>query len=58
MEQTLFDWLLSLINEFSKFGSWLTMPLPYINLPPLAVFGFGGLTILIGIHLVRLFVGG
>ena len=58
MEQTLFNWLLNLITEFGKFGNWLTTPLEYINLPPLAIFGFSGLTLLIGIHLIRLFIGG
>lgn len=58
METTLINWLVSLITEFAKFGSWLTSPLPYINMPPLAVFGFTGLTALIVILLVRLVVGG
>lgn len=58
MEQTLIYWLLSLLTEFAKFGNWLTSPLPYINLSPLAVFSFSGLVIVIGFLLVRLVVGG
>lgn len=58
MENTLFQWLFNLIKEFAKFGNWLTEPLPYLNLPPLAVFGFVGFTALIGFLLLRLVVGG
>lgn len=54
----LIDWLLTLITEFAKFGSWLTEPLPYINQTPLAMFGYTGILILVSILLVRLFVGG
>lgn len=58
MENTLFEWLLNLVKEFAKFGNWLTTPLQYINVSPLAIFGFAGITALVVILLVRLFVGG
>lgn len=58
MENTLINWLLDLIKQFAKFGAWLTQPLPYINMPPLAILGFTGLTIIIGFLLVRLVIGG
>jgi len=56
--QELFDWLLNLPLVFIQFFGWLTTDLPYINMSPLAIFSFGGITILIGILLVRLFIGG
>lgn len=58
MENTLLKWLLNLIQEFAKFGTWLTTPLKYINQTPLMVFSFVGLTALISILLIRLFIGG
>lgn len=58
MENTLFNWLLDLIKQFAKFGNWLTEPLPYLNVPPLAVFGFAGIVAIIGFLLLRLVIGG
>lgn len=58
MENVLINWLLDLIKQFAQFGSWLTEPLPYINLAPLSILGFTGLTIVIGFLIVRLVVGG
>ena len=58
MENTILSWLFGLIGEFAKFGSWLTTDLPYIHLPPLAIFGFSGLVAIIGFKLLRLVVGG
>lgn len=57
MENNLFDWLLNLIQEFAKFGNWLTKDLPYINMPPLAIIGFTGLTAIIVFLLIRLVIG-
>lgn len=58
MVTQLINWLLNLIREFAKFGQWLVTPLPYINIGPLALFSFAGLTALVVILLVRLVVGG
>lgn len=58
MPTTMWNWLSNLIYEFAKFGSWLTQPLPYINISPLAVFSFTGITAIIVFLLVRLVVGG
>ena len=58
MENTLFQWLFDMLGEFAKFGNWIVTPLPYLNVSPLALFGFGGITLLIGFLLVRLVVGG
>lgn len=54
----LWSWVINLPLAFVDFFTWLTEPLPYINIAPLALFSFAGLTILIGILLVRLFIGG
>lgn len=58
MDTTLFDWLLSLIYEMSYFSTWLTSQLPLINISPLALFGYTGITLLISWHLTRLIIGG
>lgn len=58
MVSTLINWLLSLITEFAKFGSWLTTDLPYINISPLGLFSFTGISLLLGFLLVRLVIGG
>lgn len=52
----LFTWLLNLTNVFAQFSSWLTTPLQYFNISPLEMFTVGGLTALISIHLVKLFL--
>jgi len=56
--ENLFDWVIHLPLVFVDFYAWLTTDLPYINLSPLALFSFAGLTALVVILLVRLFVGG
>lgn len=56
--ETLFKWLLDLPRAFGDVGNWLITPLPYINLAPLAVIGIGGLTAIVAVKVVRLFVGG
>jgi len=56
--ENLFNFLLNIISIIASFGSWLTTPLEYINISPLALFSVGGITIIIGVHLVRLFIGG
>lgn len=58
MTNNLWNWLTSLITEFAKFGEWLINPLPYINISPLMLFSFTGLTALIALLLVRLVLGG
>lgn len=55
---TLWQWVINLPLVFVEFFKWLTSDLPYLNMSPLALFTFGGLTILIGFLLVRLVVGG
>jgi len=56
--ENLWHWVINLPLVFTQFFSWLTTDLPYINLSPLALFSFGGLTALIVFLLVRLVVGG
>lgn len=56
--QALFDFILGSLYKIGDFTNWLITPLQYINLPPLALFSFTGVAILLGIHLLRLFVGG
>ena len=56
--ETLWNWVINLPLVFVEFFKWLTTDLPYLNMTPLALFTFGGLTILIGFLLVRLVVGG
>lgn len=55
---TLFNWLLNLTNVFAQFLTWFTQPLPYLNLAPLELFSFGGITLVLGFVIVRLVVGG
>lgn len=54
----LWEWLINLPVAFSEFFTWLTTPLDVINLPPLAIFSFAGISVIIGALLVRLFIGG
>lgn len=54
----LWKWVVELPLTFSGFFEWLTQPLPYLEIPPLALFSVAGVTILVGFLLVRLVVGG
>lgn len=56
--QQLWSWVINLPLVFAQFFEWLTTDLPYLNISPLSLFTFGGLTVLIGFLLVRLVVGG
>lgn len=56
--ETLFNFLLNIIQVVASFGQWLITPLEHINMSPLALFSVAGISIIIGIHLVRLFIGG
>lgn len=56
--QRLWNWVINLPLVFAEFGEWLTTELPYVNLSPLGLFSIAGITALVGILLVRLFVGG
>ena len=58
MEYTLIDWLVGLIREFAKFGTWLTTNLPYLDITPLQLIGFTGLSVVIVFLIARLVVGG
>lgn len=58
MVDNLLHWICDLPMMMLEFGSWLTQPLPYINLSPLACFGIAGISAIIIAELVRLFVGG
>ena len=57
MDKTMFNWLLNLVYEFAKFGNWLTTDLKYINMSPLALISFTGLTLIITFLALRLFIG-
>lgn len=54
----LWNWLINLPLVFVEFYEWITTDLPYLNVSPLTLFTFGGLTALIVLLLVRLVVGG
>lgn len=54
----LFNWLLGLTNTFSQFLTWLTSTLPLLNMSPLDVISFSGLTAVLGFVIVRLVIGG
>ena len=56
--QNLWNWVINLPLVFTDFYSWLTADLPYINISPLALFSFGGLTALVILLLIRLVIGG
>lgn len=54
----IWNWIIGLPTVFVGFFEWLTQPLPYLDIAPLALFSVAGLTVLIGFLLVRLVVGG
>ena len=60
MEETLFNWIMSIPQTIAKFGDWLVKPImePYIKLSPLGLLGIGGVSTLIfiiGWHVFKLF---
>lgn len=61
MENDLFNWVLEIPLTIAKFGNWLIQPIneQYLNISPLALLGVGGVAtiiVIIGIHIVRLFL--
>ena len=56
--EVLLDFLLSILTRLAQFSNWLITPLDYINLSPLALLSVAGITTIVAIHLVRLFIGG
>lgn len=61
MENTLFKWLLDIPQTIASFGNWLVSPLAkgYIDISPLALLSVAGVSIIvviIGVHIVRLFI--
>lgn len=62
MYQELVKFLLEIPKTLAEFGNWLVNPLfpPHINVSPLALLGIAGVGVIItiiGVHIVRLFVG-
>lgn len=56
--QNFWTWIINLPLVFTGFIEWLTDELPYIHVSPLGLFSVAGITALISILLVRLFIGG
>ena len=56
--ENLFDFLLNSLHIVAQFGQWLITPLDYVNMSPLALFSVAGISTIIAIHLIRLFIGG
>ena len=52
----LFSWLFDVLRSLADVGQWLISPLPYINMAPLMLLTLAGVTTLLGIHLVKLFL--
>ena len=50
------NWVFRLPVELAKFSNWLLTPLEVINMSPLAILSVGGISLIIGVHIVRLFV--
>ena len=58
MLQSLVSWLFGLFEQFSLLGTWLTTDLPHIDLAPLELISYAGITFIIGFLIVRLVIGG
>lgn len=61
MIETLFNFLLEIPQAVANMGEWLVSPMSekYLNISPLALFGIGGTSIIIGIiivHVVKMFI--
>lgn len=56
--ENLWQWVVNLPLQFLQFFAWLTEPLPYLDISPLGLISFAGLTALIVVLLIRLVVGG
>ena len=52
------NWLMRLPTEFKYFFDFVLKPLPYINIPPLYIVGFIGLSAILGFIVIRLVIGG
>lgn len=59
MEKDLFGWVLQIPQTISNIADWLNTPLQYINMSPLGLLGIAGgsaLLVIIGVHIVKLFL--
>lgn len=60
MENTLYNWLLNIPQTIAGFGNWLVKPIGNgIDISPLGLLGVGGISVLIviiGVHVVKLFI--
>lgn len=62
MVQQLIDWLLQIPQACAKMGEFLLSPIyePYIRQTPLELFSVAGVSVIvviIGVHVVKLFIG-
>lgn len=53
-----FQWVFEIPQKVAPFVNWLTTPIntTYLNVTPLAFFGIGTILLILGVHIVRLFV--
>lgn len=54
---TMFNFLLDLTQTIGSAGQWLITPLNYVGVSPIMLFTASGFSVILGIHLVRLFIG-
>lgn len=62
MVQELINWLLQIPQACAEMGKFLTSPIysPYINQTPLELLSVSGIAVIItiiGVHVVKLFIG-
>lgn len=50
MDKQLWSWLVNLIQGFANMSEWLTTPVKYINLSPLALLTASGISFVIILH--------
>lgn len=54
MASTIFQFFLDIPKQLAPFTTWLFTDLPYINIAPIALFGIGGFTAILVLHLIHL----
>lgn len=56
--ELMFNWLLEMFQKLGDLTNFITTPMQYIGVTPLYLFTLSSLGVLLGVHLIRLFVGG
>lgn len=54
MADSIWSFIMNVPQQLAPFTTWLFSELPYVHIAPIALFGIGGFTVILTLHLVHL----